>query len=126
MLWLVLPLLVILLWRIARRQRVLREREGGSSAGACVARQGADSAFYAIERRLIAAGHARPAGESTSAWLHRLAETGTVPDTDQLLREILPLHYRYRFHPLGLAEDKRRELAARSRQWLARNPADDR
>jgi hypothetical protein len=47
-----------------------------------------------------------------------------VPDTAELLREILPLHYRYRFHPLGLDEDRRRELAARSRQWLARNPTD--
>ena len=115
---------MILVWRMARRQRVLREREGGDCASGTALRQGADSDFYAIQRRLIAAGHARPEGESTSAWLLRLAETGTVPDTDQLLGEILPLHYRYRFHPLGLDEDGRRELAARSRQWLARNPAD--
>ncbi len=124
MLWLVLPLLVILVWRMARRQRVLRQREGGDSASGTFACQGADSAFYAIQRRLIAAGHARPQGESTSAWLRRLAVSGTVPGTAELLREILPLHYRYRFHPLGLDEDRRRELAARSRQWLARNPAD--
>jgi transglutaminase-like putative cysteine protease len=126
MLWLVLPLLVILLWRMARRQRVLRARASGDSASGSALRQGADSEFHAIQRRLIAAGHARPEGESTSAWLRRLAETGTLPDTDQLLGEILPLHYRYRFHPRGLAEDKRRELAARCRQWLARNPADAR
>ena len=124
MLWLVLPLLVILIWRMARRQWVLRERGGGNCASGTALRQGADSEFYAIQRRLIAAGHARPEGESARAWLLRLAETGSVPDSDQLLGEILPLHYRYRFHPLGLAEDGRRELAARSRQWLARNPAD--
>jgi transglutaminase-like putative cysteine protease len=123
MLWLVLPLLVILVWRMARRQRVLREREGGNAASGTALRQGADSDFYAIQRRLIAAGHARPEGESTSAWLHRLAQTGALPDADQLLGEILPLHYRYRFHPRGLAEDKRRELTARARRWLARNPA---
>jgi hypothetical protein len=126
MLWLVLPLLVILVWRMARRQRVRRAGASGNSASGSFARQGADSDFYAIQRRLIAAGHARPEGESTSAWLRRLAKTGTVPDTAELLGEILPLHYRYRFHPRGLAEDERRELTARSRRWLARNPADAR
>jgi hypothetical protein len=126
MLWLVLPLLVILVWRITRRQRILRARVGGDSPGGSTRRQGADSAFYAIERQLIAAGHARPEGESTSVWLRRLAETGALPDVAELLGEILPLHYRYRFHPRGLAEDKRRELTVRSRQWLVRNPADAR
>jgi transglutaminase-like putative cysteine protease len=126
MLWLVLPLLVILVWRMARRQRVRRAGASGNSASGSFARQGADSAFYAIERRLTAAGHARPEGESTSTWLRRLAESGTVPDTAELLGEILPLHYRYRFHPRGLAEDERRELTARSRRWLARHPIDAR
>ncbi len=126
MLWLVLPLLVILVWRMARRQRVLRERAGDKSAGRHFFRQGADSAFYAIERRLIAAGHERRKGESMSAWLRRLAQTGEVPGTVELLREVLPLHYRFRFHPLGLDDDSRRELAARSDQWLARNPLDAR
>jgi len=124
MLWLVLPLLVILGWRMARRQRVLRERDGDKSDSVDFVRQGADSAFYAIERRLIAAGHERRRGESTSAWLRRLAETGEVPDTAELLRGILPLHYRFRFHPLGLDEDGRRELAARSRLWLGRERTD--
>jgi len=123
MLWLVLPLLVILVWRMARRQRVLRERGGDESASRHFVRQGAESAFYAIERRLTAAGHERHQGESMSAWLRRLAETGTVPGTAELLGDILPLHYRFRFHPLGLDQDGRRELAALSRQWLLRNRA---
>ena len=33
-------------------------------------------------------------------------------DSAELLREALPLHYRFRFHPLGPDEDERRELAA--------------
>ncbi|GMQ76818.1 MAG: hypothetical protein BMS9Abin01_2115 [Gammaproteobacteria bacterium] len=123
MLWMVLPLLVILVWRMARRQRVLRERDRDESGSRHFVRQGAESAFYAIERRLTAAGHERHQGEPMSAWLRRLAETGTVPDTAELLGDILPLHYRFRFHPLGLDQDGRRELAARSRQWLLRNGA---
>ncbi len=123
MLWMVLPLLAILVWRVARRRRVLRAGGGEASAGRHFVRQGADSDFYAIERRLAAAGRQRHQGESMTAWLRRLAETGTVPDAGELLSEILPLHYRLRFHPLGLDADGRRELASRSRRWLARNRA---
>lgn len=123
MLWLVLPLALVLVWRMARRQRVRRAAAGRESPGGERARQGADSAFYAIERRLLAAGHARREGESARAWLRRLHEAGAAPDVDELLREVLPLHYRYRFHPLGLDAAGDRELAARARSWLARHPA---
>jgi transglutaminase-like putative cysteine protease len=122
MLWLALALFAVLVWRMARRQRVLRDRDGGVAASEARARQGADSAFYAIEQQLLRAGHDRRQGESISAWLRRLAQSGAPPDTAALLRDILPLHYRYRFHPLGLDQAERRELAKRSREWLARNP----
>jgi hypothetical protein len=123
MLWLALAMFLILVWRMARRQRIMRDRDPGISAGAEIARQGADSAFYAIERQLIDAGHTRRLGESTGTWLHRLVETGAPADTAELLGGILPLHYRYRFHPRGLDEEHRRELAARTREWLARHQA---
>ena len=123
MLWMVLPLAVILVWRLARRQRVLRNRGAKAPAGEGCVRQGADSAFYAIERQLIADGHDRRGGESTGAWIRRLADTGAVPGAGELLREVLPLHYRYRFHPHGLDAHVGRELAARSRRWLARHPS---
>jgi transglutaminase-like putative cysteine protease len=123
MLWMVLPLLVILLWRMARRQRVFRDRVGSAASGSEAIRQGADSAFYAIERQLLAAGHDRRGGESTRAWIHRLAATGAVPGSGDLLRDVLPLHYRYRFHPHGLDADGSRELVARARRWLAEHPA---
>ena len=53
-----------------------------------------------------------------------LAETGAVPGAGELLREVLPLHYRYRFRPGGLDADGSRELAARARRWLAAHRAD--
>lgn len=121
MLWLALALLLVLVWRMARRQRVLRKRESGTATSANLARQGEDSAFYSIEQQLIRAGHERRQGESIGAWLRRLAQSGTRADTAALIRDILPLHYRYRFHPLGLDAAERRELATRSREWLARN-----
>ena len=84
-------------------------------------RQGADSDFYAIEQHLIGAGHPRDPGESAGAWIRRLRQAGVVEDSEDLLDDILPLHYRYRFHPVGLDDGDRRKLAARSREWLVRN-----
>ncbi len=121
MLWLAFALLVILVVRMARRQRIKRAGDPAAGARNSVSRQGTDSAFYAIERSLISAGHNRHPGESIATWLRRLARTGALSDTVELLRDILPLHYRYRFHPRGLDEHGRRELATRTREWLARN-----
>lgn len=121
MLWLALALLLVLVWRMARRQRVSRAGPGSGSGGGQQHKQGADSDFYAIEQQLIRAGHIRLPGESISAWLGRLAQSGVQPGVAELLRDILPLHYRYRFHPLGLDEDRRRELNLRASEWLARN-----
>ena len=126
MLWLALALLIILLWRMGQRQRVLRDGGTQSAAGGVFLRQGTDSAFYAIEQHLIGAGYPRGPGESVGAWIRRLARAGVVEDSEELLRNILPLHYRYRFHPVGLDDDARRKLAGRSREWLARNRDRDR
>jgi hypothetical protein len=121
MLWLALALLIILLWRMAQRQRVFRGGGTHGTASGIFPRQGTDSAFYAIEQHLIGAGYPRDPGESAGAWIRRLAHAGVVGDSEDLLHNILPLHYRYRFHPVGLDDDSRRQLAARSREWLARN-----
>ena len=119
MLWLTLPLTLLLVWRLIRRQRV---RRGGGAQGAQAGRrerQGTDSDFFDIERRLIAAGYPRREGEATVVWVRRLAESGALPGAADLLRDILPLHYRYRFHPDGLDREARRALAAKAREWLA-------
>ena len=60
MLWLVLPLLGILIWRMARRQRIRRGEKGNGAEAEQLVRQGADSAFFAIEQRLVAAVNALP------------------------------------------------------------------
>jgi transglutaminase-like putative cysteine protease len=124
MLWLAFALLVILVVRMARRQRVKRDGASAVSAPVGFSPRGTDSAFYAIERRLVSAGHSRHPGESVGNWLGRLARESALPGVVELLRDILPLHYRYRFHPRGLDDDGRRELARRTREWLSRNHLD--
>ena len=119
MLWLVLPLSLLLAWRLVRRQRVRRAGGARAAQAAQRERQGTDSDFFDIERRLIAAGHARREGEASIDWLRRLAESGVLPGAAELLREVLPLHYRYRFHPDGLDREARRALASKARRWLA-------
>jgi hypothetical protein len=113
--------LLILFWRLRRRERVRREQGEVESAPQSLFNQGADSAFYAIERRLSADGFERAAGEPAATWIRRLAEGEAIPESGALLDDILPLHYRYRFHPAGLAPRERRLLQARVRGWLARN-----
>lgn len=122
MLWLTLPLSAALVWRLIRRQRVRRPSGADRAAREPRARRGMDSDFFDIERRLTAEGHARRQGEPTTRWLRRLAESGAVPGVADLLRDVVPLHYRYRFHPDGLDADGRRALASSARRWLTEHP----
>jgi len=120
-LWLVLPLSALLVWRLYSRQRIARSRSQSESRDALRRRRGEDSPFYSIERCLTSAGHVRDPGESVTRWIRRLGDTGAVPETHTLLEEIVPLHYRWRFHPAGLDREERDDLRVRADSWLSRN-----
>ena len=78
---------------------------------------GADSEFYRIERQLTAQGWGRHTHETTRDWLARLktdAQIDTAP-----LADIIDLHNRYRFDPLGLNDAQRTRLRESARGWLA-------
>ncbi|MDX1433091.1 MAG: transglutaminase domain-containing protein [Gammaproteobacteria bacterium] len=123
LLWLIVPLALLLAWRLRMRQRIERAAAAAPDDAAEPASQGADSAFYDIERRLVEGGHPRRPGEPLGPWLGRLARADALPDAGLLVDEILPLHYRYRFAPGGLEDDERAALAARVREWLGRREA---
>jgi hypothetical protein len=95
--WAVLAVLVVILgWRLLRGKRVLL---GSSTEPARVRRyQGADSEFYELTKSLPP----RPAGETLTAWLARVAPGR--------YEEALRLHLRYRFDPKGLEAAERVRL----------------
>lgn len=114
--WLLPVLVGVLLWRVLRRRRL-------AGAAACSNQQradnpGLDSEFYLIEQQLRVAGFKHRDGETTTNWLSRNADDGSIPGSKELLDTILPLHYTYRFDPAGLTHIERRSLRAAVVAWL--------
>jgi protein-glutamine gamma-glutamyltransferase len=110
LLWGVTPVLVLLLYQIIFRSR--RRRHGGKQ-GDIESRlpwPGLDSDFYRVERKLIERGALRQPGEPLSTWLLRASADPALTDMSSRLRELLALHYRYRFDPLGLNQTDRETL----------------
>jgi protein-glutamine gamma-glutamyltransferase len=122
--WLLAPLLAFLGWRLYRSRRVSRaDRATAVAAAAAVARPGADSEFYQVERALTRRGVGRRPGEPVERWVLRV-RGAPVPDLGaEVLPALTALHYRYRFDPKGLGPEERAELRAGVAAWLARQPA---
>ncbi len=115
-------LALLSLWRLARPARVSPSRPRGSRSPEPEAR-GSDSEFYLIEARLRAAGFERARGETLLAWLHRADRRAGPGGLSDLTREVLPLHYAYRFDPEGLGADRREALRRGVARWLERHRA---
>ena len=115
---LLVPLLVLLGWRLYRRRRVGAEGRDAAPARPRPPRPGEDSEFYLIERELERCGLGRRPSEPASAWVRRLAEAGAPPPATAPLPAIVALHYRYRFDPDGLGAGERDALRARVEAWL--------
>jgi transglutaminase-like putative cysteine protease len=77
---------------------------------------GLDSEFYLVENRLRELGFDRSTGEALGAWLMRINDS--APRDGVPLEELLRLHYRYRFDPVGLGSNDRETLRKKSRAWL--------
>ena len=115
---LIVPLALILIWRLLLRQPIAAARARREAAAVAHDRPGADSEFYRVEAVLARAGCARARDEALSAWLTRVArERGDI--ALEPLARMLRLHYRYRFDPRGLSATERAALSAQAREWLA-------
>jgi protein-glutamine gamma-glutamyltransferase len=116
-LWIIAALILYLVWRLFSASKRARRKAALQAAGlADAARQGADSAFYAIERKLSELGWERRPSEPLAQWLARIERLAPLPVAR--LRPLLTLHYRYRFDPLGLDESDLQRLASEARRWL--------
>ena len=74
-----------------------------------------------IEKALTESGFARDQGETLSVWIRGIADSHPSPFAGPQMREILALHYRYRFDPRGVSDTERSELKVLVQSWLAQN-----
>lgn len=114
----VFPFALWLAWRLfrSRKREENIELKQSLKPDAC---SGADSEFYRVEQQLAAQGWGRRTHETAHDWLARLKADAPV-DTAPLA-EMVELHNRYRFDPLGLSVPQRARLRESSRGWLARH-----
>jgi hypothetical protein len=118
-LWALIPVLALLLYRILFKSNRGRRKLGDSLADRMAHWPGLDSEFYQIERKLSERGHVRSASEPASAWLRRGVEDPLLAHCQGMLRELLKLHYRYRFDPSGLSVGEREALRTTAQACLA-------
>ena len=117
-LWALAPTLALLLYQIIFRTRRLRQaRRHEEARGA--AWPGLDSEFYQIERRLQERGAGRHPTEPVSRWLVRVMTDPALAGRQRQFRELLRLHYRYRFDPRGLTPTDRETLRREAKACLA-------
>lgn len=113
-LWALAPVILLLLYQIIFRRR-RRTRDGTAGAGRAPAHwPGLDSAFYRLERQLSARGFPRPPDEAFDDWLERVLAAPAWQPLAAPVREILRLHYRYRFDPCGLTAAEIKLLAQKA------------
>jgi protein-glutamine gamma-glutamyltransferase len=108
--WLLIPLVLLLVWRLYSRRHVRRGDGETRESPALPLHPGHDSEFYRIARRLQAEGRGRHPIESASAWIDRIQAPELGP--------IVALHYRYRFDPAGLDATGRAALRDKTEAWL--------
>lgn len=112
-----LPASLWLGFRLYRSRVVRGDASSHSAARDHTACPGQDSEFYAIERHLAAQGFGRRPEETPASWLTRIAGEGCT-EADSL-RDLVRLHYRYRFDPDGIPPGDRASLRDGATAWLA-------
>jgi hypothetical protein len=116
--WLVVPLVGFVAFRVLRQKQWQRVRD--SEADPSSARQwpGRDSELYQVEARLRRLGLERHQGETMASWLQRAADAEPDPAARTLFSQMLAFHYRLRFDPAGLTAGDRADLQTLVKRWI--------
>ncbi len=118
-LWVVVPILILLFAQIVFSRRRRAHRSAGKSA-VRVDWPGLDSEFYELEKRLEKKGFIRQPAEPVTQWMLRGAQSiPSLRESQDTVRGLLRLHYRYRFDPEGINEEDRELLRKYARQLIA-------
>jgi hypothetical protein len=108
--WTLSPVMLVLVYYIIFQRRAKARATVRKTVEAPVIWPGHDSAFYRLEKSLAARGLPRQPQESLSDWLERALAEQALAELRAPLRELLRLHYRYRFDPRGLDEAEKKLL----------------
>jgi len=107
LLWLLVPLVIILAWRLYFMKRKKKTRDKKRQDIKCEY-PGMDSSFYHLVKKLEHAGFKRRQGETMHSWVTRIDSKISIQNIEQGLS----LHYRYRFDPNGLSAQAKNNLDA--------------
>jgi hypothetical protein len=116
--WWLLPLGLILAWRLRRQSWIRRGKRQPIQSKQVVNGPGSDSDCYRIMNWYLQQGLERRPAEPLASWLERVIRDDSHRHTS--LTEILRLHYRYRFDPAGLDAGEREYLRTLVQNWFTR------
>lgn len=116
--WMFIPVILVLLYYILFQRRTRGRTAKKPGAEAAIVWPGHDSAFYRLEKSLAARGLPRQPQETLSDWLERVLAEPALAGQCGGLRELLQLHYRYRFDPRGLNDLQKQSLAQNAEALL--------
>jgi protein-glutamine gamma-glutamyltransferase len=100
LLWLLIPLVGILSWKMYFKERVLRTHLSAADSNDEIIYEGNDSCFYEFSEQLEKNGFPRHKGETFASWLRRIESEIEYNESCQALK----LHNQYRFDPNGLSK----------------------
>jgi len=119
-LWTLAPVMAVLVYFIIFQRRTkARTAKKSAVAEAPAIWPGHDSAFYRLEKALTEDLPREP-DESLSGWLERALAAPALAEFRVPLRELLRLHYRYRFDPDGLTAAEKQTLVEQVQTVLGR------
>ncbi|HDM77869.1 MAG TPA: transglutaminase domain-containing protein [Deltaproteobacteria bacterium] len=118
-LWIILPLSLFLIIRLYSRKGLVRQisLKGKKRKLKPVTHQGIDSDFYTIVETLIELGYERHPWESMKEWIDKIGSSPPLENENGDLQQILRLHYRYRFDPMGIKSGEKEKLTKLVDNW---------
>lgn len=118
LLWAIVPGLGLLLYQILFRRRRKQRAALKTDAAFLASWPGLDSEFYQLEKEIADRGVRRRSSEPLNEWFARVVAAPDLADLREPMRELLRLHYRHRFDPLGLDAADRSALRERTQECL--------
>jgi hypothetical protein len=122
--YLLIPLILVLVWRIASRTKSASRKVGKEVIGTGIPALEEESGFHRIEKYLMGIGMDRHPWETPNNWIRRLEENSVPKISSSSLEPILSLHYRHRFDPIGISQEDEEVLRTRVEEWLEKTRCD--